>query len=224
MSEQKSGIRAKQRVKRQFYNHPLTFRQHAFVLEYIKELANRVPNGANAAERAGYKGSRETLYKTAQRLLEDTRVNALIDEKTATIMEKLEITAERVIEELGKLAFVDPRKFFNPDGSLKQVTELDDNTAMALAGMDVTELFEGSGEDRRQTGLLKKFKLTDKGQNLERLGRYFKLFTDRFEGNFNDNRTPAERIAAALARAERKAAEAAAVDDSESATGTGDSD
>ena len=73
------------------------------------------------------------------------------------------------------------RKLFNADGSLKQVHELDDDTAAGLAGVEVVELFEGSGDDKHAFGLLKKFKLADKGINLERLGKHFKLFTDRVE-------------------------------------------
>ena len=96
-------------------------------------------------------------------------------------MEKLDITAERVIAELAKLAFFDPRSFFNADGSAKQVTELDDDTAMALAGMEVCELFEGNGEQKHAYGLSKKFKLADKLRALELLGKYLKLFTDKVE-------------------------------------------
>jgi len=45
----------------------------------------------------------------------------------------------------------------------------------------VTELFEGSGDEKHAYGLLKKIKLADKGQNLERLGRHLKLFSDKLE-------------------------------------------
>jgi phage terminase small subunit len=56
---------------------------------------------------------------------------------------KLEITSDRVLQEIAKIAFMDPRKFFNSDGSAKQITELDDDTAMELAGMEVVELKGG---------------------------------------------------------------------------------
>jgi hypothetical protein len=42
-------------------------------------------------------------------------------------------------------------------------------------------LFEGAGDEKHAYGLCKKIKLADKGQNLERLGRYFKLFTEKSE-------------------------------------------
>jgi hypothetical protein len=52
---------------------------------------------------------------------------------------------------------------------------------MAVAGLEVIELFEGSGDQKHAYGLCKKIKLADKGQNLERLGRHLKLFTDKVE-------------------------------------------
>ena len=69
-----------------------------------------------------------------------------------------------------------PRKFFNPDGSPKHITELDDDTAAGLAGLEVKELFEGSGEHKCCYGLVKKIRIADKGINLERLGKYLNLF------------------------------------------------
>lgn len=43
-------------------------------------------------------------------------------------------------------------KFFNSDGSVKQIHELDDDTAMALAGMNVCEVFEGSSDQKHAYG------------------------------------------------------------------------
>jgi hypothetical protein len=46
---------------------------------------------------------------------------------------------------------------------------------------ELVELFEGTGDQKHAYGLCKKIKLADKGVNLERLGRYLKLFTDKVE-------------------------------------------
>jgi phage terminase small subunit len=152
----------------------LTPKQEIFVAEYLTDL-----NATRAAIAAGY--SAKTAESQAARLLVNVKVAAVIAEKQGKRLAKLEITADRVLQEIARLAFFDPRKFFNEDGSAKQVSELDDDTAMALAGMDVMELFEGSGDQKHAYGLMKKFKLVDKGQNLERLGKHLKLFTDKSE-------------------------------------------
>jgi phage terminase small subunit len=117
----------------------------------------------------------------ASRLLRNAKVLEKIALKTGKRLAKLEITAENVLQELAKLAFYDPGALLESDGSMKQIKDIDDITRMAVAGMEVVELFEGTGDQKHAYGLCKKIKLADKGQNLERLGRYLKLFTDKSE-------------------------------------------
>jgi phage terminase small subunit len=152
----------------------LTPKQKLFVQHYIIEL-----NATKAAIAAGY--SKKTATEAGSRLLRNVHVSAEIEKRAEKRSEKLGITAERVLAEIAKLAFMDPRKFFNSDSSPKQIAELDDDTAAALAGMEVVELFEGQGDQKHCYGLLKKYKLADKGINLERLGKHLKLFTDKVE-------------------------------------------
>ena len=152
----------------------LTARQQLFVAEYLTCL-----NATKAAIAAGY--SKKGADVAGPRLLGNVRISAEIAKKTEKRLAKLEVTADNVVQEIARLAFLDPRKFFTEDGRLRPITELDEDTARGLAGMDVEEQFEGRGPNRRQTGVVKKIKLVDKGINLERLGRYLKLFTDKHE-------------------------------------------
>jgi phage terminase small subunit len=146
-------------------------RQAQFVAQYLIDL-----NATRAAQRAGY--SLKTAYSQGQRLLKNVEVQSAIQAAMDKRAEKLEITADRVLDEIAKLAFFDPRKFFEDDGSLKRIQDLDDDTAMSLARMEVIELFEGSGEQKHAYGLMKKIKLADKLSALEKLGKHLKLFSD----------------------------------------------
>lgn len=69
--------------------------------------------------------------------------------------------------------------------ALSPINELDDDTAAALAGLDVLEEFSGSGADRVLTGYTKKYKLVDKGASLTALekikGMYEKDNTQKKE-------------------------------------------
>jgi phage terminase small subunit len=152
----------------------LTKRQELFVAEYLIDL-----NATRAAKRAGY--SHAGAEVAGSKLLRNPKVSAAITEKHEQRLEKLEISADTVLQELAKLAFLDPGDFFEDDGSLKRIKDLDDNTRKAIAGLEVIELFEGTGEQKHAYGLLKKLKLADKGVNLERLGKHLKLFTDKVE-------------------------------------------
>lgn len=152
----------------------LSTKRECFIAEYLTD-----GNATRSYIAAGYSPVGATAG--ASRLLANVSVRERLAELQGARLEKLAITADRVLAELAKLAFFDPRKFFNPDGSAKPIAELDEDTAAALCGMEVVELFEGTGDERRSYGVSKRFKLADKGQNLERLGRHLRLFTDRVE-------------------------------------------
>ncbi|HEX5236147.1 MAG TPA: terminase small subunit [Silvibacterium sp.] len=151
----------------------VTPKQAMFVAEYLID-----GNATRAAIAAGFAAG--SAHVTGARLLKHATVAAAIAERQERRKEKLKISAERVLEELAKLAFYDPKDLFDERGFLKSVTELDDITRAAIAGLD-TETREIAGEGPLQRTLLRKIKLADKGLNLERLGRYLKLFTDNVD-------------------------------------------
>jgi len=152
----------------------MTPKQTRFVAEY---LANGL-NATKAAISAGY--SEKTAASIGQENLTKPEIAVAIKEKTQERMERLELTADMVLQEIGKLAFFDPIHLFNADGSLKMMPEIDARHRVSISGLEVCELFEGTGDQKHAYGLLKKVKLADKSKNLEMLGRYFKLFaTDR---------------------------------------------
>lgn len=166
-----------------------------FIYEYLVD-----GNGTRAAVAAGYAESSAAM--TASRLLRDPEIAAVIEARQQKRVEKLEITADRVLEELAKLAFYDPRKIYDGAGNVKPIGELDDVTAAAICGMDVdtveTSKESADGESTKTVRTItRKFKLADKGQNLERLGKHFKLFTDNI--NHSGKMTLEELVTGAAA-------------------------
>jgi phage terminase small subunit len=137
-------------------------------------------NGTDAAIKAGYKPANAKTQ--ASRMLATARIKAEVDRVMGKSLAKLEITVERVLNEIARLAFADIRNCFNADGTLKPLHELDDDTAAALVGMDVIEI-ENDGTTRV---VAKKFKFADKKGSLELLGKHLKMFVDRVE--MQDNR------------------------------------
>lgn len=154
----------------------LPMKQRQFVLEY---LANGF-NATQAAITAGY--AAKSADTQGSRLLANPKIKAVLAERAQKITAKRELTAESVLAEIAKMAFFDPRKMFRPDGTLIPVTDLEDDEAAAIAGVEVIQM-KGSGRgSKKQPGpVLKKIKFADKGANCERLGRYFKLFVERVE-------------------------------------------
>jgi len=135
-----------------------------FVNEYLRDL-----NCTQAAIRAGY--SAKTAATQGSRLLKNVQVQQAIAAARERLEKKFEITRDRVMLEYARLAFADPRNFFNDDGTLKRVPELDDDAAAALAGFEVMEEFEGFGKDRFQIGVTSKVKWADKKGALDSIAK-----------------------------------------------------
>lgn len=169
----------------------LTPKQLAFVAEYLIDL-----NATQAAIRAGY--SAKTAQEQGSRLLSNVMVTKAIQAGMDKRAERLEITSDRVLNEIGKMAFFDPRKLLNEDGSPKPIHELDDDTAMAIAGIEMVT----KGNEVHGYADVLKIKLADKSKNLELLGRHLKLFTDRIEVDVSDEL--ATRLKAARERAKNR--------------------
>jgi phage terminase small subunit len=105
----------------------MTPKQKRFVEEYLVDL-----NATQAAVRAGY--NEKTAYSAGQRLLKnvETEINAALADRAA----RTKITADRVVQELARIAFVDARQIFEwgPDGvRLRPSDELTDDEAAIVA-------------------------------------------------------------------------------------------
>ena len=150
----------------------LTPKQARFVQEYLVDL-----NATQAAIRAGY--SRKTASWIGPQLLGKTHVAQEIEKGSLKRQARTEVTQDMVIRELARIAFSDVRKLYREDGSMKNLSELDDDTAATLAGIETLEEFMGAGGDRCLIGHTKKGRLWDKGRALELLGKHLGMFVDR---------------------------------------------
>lgn len=157
----------------------LTPRQEAFACGLAQGLSQA--EAYRRAYPASLKWKDQSVWDAASRLAAHAEVQHRVAGMAQKAAKANEVTVERVLREIARLAFQDPRKFFTPAGEPLPLHELDDDTAAALAGFEVLELWEGKGESRQFVGYVKKYKLADKGANLERLGRHLKMFTDRLE-------------------------------------------
>jgi phage terminase small subunit len=134
-----------------------TKRQLAFIREYLADL-----KPAEAARRAGY--SAESANKTAYWLRNEPKIAARIEEGEARRREKKQVTADRVIEELGRMAFSNMRDYveWGPKGiELRDHTVLDEDQTAAVADVEP----KGNGKVAR-------LKLYDKLAALNALARH----------------------------------------------------
>jgi phage terminase small subunit len=156
----------------------MTGRQRLFVLEYLKDL-----NATQAAIRAGY--AARSAKVTACRLLTNTNLQAEIQKAMDRRCAKLELRNEDTLRAIANDAFRDPRKLFEK-GTMKDIEDLDLETAQLITGFDFVNLYEGEGEQKHCFGQLRKIRLSDRLKALEMLGRHQKLFTDKVEHGLDD--------------------------------------
>lgn len=144
----------------------LSPKQRRFVEEYLVDL-----NATQAAIRAGYSGKRADAQGWEN--LRKPEIAQAIAQAQAARSARTAITADRVLFELARLAFVDVRRFYDTNGCLKKLSDLDDDTASALASVETREISGDSGV----VGLTIKVRPWNKPAALKMLGEHFQLFS-----------------------------------------------
>ena len=125
---------------------------------------------------AGYKARGATAEVNASRLLRNAKVKAAIEKVQKRAADKAEITQQRILEEEGQLAFLNPQGLVNEKGKLLDLHELPEDVARAIAGLEVVRKNDGS--------LKYKYRFTDKGKSLERLSRHLGMYNDKLNLGF----------------------------------------
>lgn len=148
----------------------LTLKQKQFCKEYIIDL-----NATQAAIRAGY--SKKTARFTASENLTKHNISEYIQILMENRSKRTEVTADKVIKEIAKLAFFNMADVINDEGNMKSLDTW--NVEDLAAIQEVTETLIKSNEQSQV--LNRKVKIADKKSSLELLGRHLKLFTDRIE-------------------------------------------
>lgn len=154
---------------------PLAARHARFVEEYLVDL-----NATEAYVRSGGKARGKAANVTACRWMAREDVQEAIKVAMAKRSERTGITQDMVLEEYAKLAFLDPRRFFDEHGNLIDVHKLPADVAAALGAMDVTvEKVSENEEGKPQFAMVRKIKFADKKGALDSVARCLGMFKDK---------------------------------------------
>lgn len=139
----------------------MTEKQIRFCDEYMIDL-----NATQAAIRAGY--SARSAGTNGPRLLGNAGVRARIDEAMAEQSRRTGVTAERVVRELARLAFVNaPDVIDMRTARLREDATEDDRATIASIKVKTGDQFTE-----------REIRMCDKVKALELLGRHLGMFTD----------------------------------------------
>jgi phage terminase small subunit len=146
------------------------FKRTMFAEEFIA-------NGGNATRAAiaiGY--APRSAGVTGSRLLKEANVQRAVREAEERLLEKSRLTSELVLRELERIVFADVRKLYDEKGRLRPIHTLDDETAAALASIDVDKITIGKGPRRKAIGTTSKVRLHDKLVAIDRAMKHLGLF------------------------------------------------
>lgn len=157
----------------------LNDRQLQFCKEYIIDF-----NATRAAIRAGY--SEKTARSQGQRLLTDVDIQRQIEKEKEQRQARAEITADKVLQQLWRMAFADIREMVEWDE--EETYETDEDTGEQIKvirpSLRIKPMSDVDGTiitEIQQTKDGIKFKRADNQKALELLGKHLKLFVDKAE-------------------------------------------
>lgn len=146
----------------------MTKKQKRFVEEYLIDL-----NAAQAAIRAGY--SPKAAYSIGSENLRKPEIRACIEKAMAERSKRTGINQDRIIEELAKIALLNPKNLINfEEATVKEEATEEDLAAISSIRVKCFPTKDGEGIERE-------VKMYDKAKALELLGRHLGMFKDKVE-------------------------------------------
>lgn len=160
----------------------MTPQQALFVAEFLKDL-----NATQAAIRAGY--SAKTAQQQGSRLLLNVVVAAAIVEGNKQRLAAVKYDADTLLRELLDENRADIADLYFDDGNLRPISDwpLVWRTGL-IQGIEIEDIYEGTGEDRVHVGQVKKLKISDRLKRKELLGKHVAVqaFKDKIVHDVSD--------------------------------------
>ncbi len=134
-------------------------------MEYIKT------GNASEAYRRAYNTKKmkpDTINNKAYELLKSGGISARVAVLQKKAEERAMVTIEKVVKELAKIGFMDPRKLFDENGKIKNIQDIEAEAAAAITEVTVNRRYIGEGEEEE----IVKYKMASKHSALDMLMRH----------------------------------------------------
>jgi phage terminase small subunit len=143
---------------------------------------------AYLAKAAGYPN--RSARSRGHELVKDRDISAAIDKRRTELARKYELTTDDVIRSLAQVLHFDPAKLYDEHGNIKPITEMDEDTRMALASLDIVEV---EGSDKRPGRTMTRIRWAEKNTAREQAIKHLGLYE-------RDNKQTADPLTALLDR------------------------
>ena len=146
----------------------MTKKQKRFIEEYLIDL-----NATQAAIRAGY--SPDSAADIGSENLRKPDIRARIDKAMAERSKRTGVSADRVVLELAKIAFINAIDVVDPKTATVRPDAAPEDTAV-IQSVKVKKSYSETGEMTER-----EIKMADKLKALELLGKHLGMFKDKME-------------------------------------------
>lgn len=149
---------------------------HRFIANYVA----RPHNAAAAYIAAGFSpgGAKQSVHNLMKDPLIKAEIKRLIEEKHKA----LHMDVDEILARAAMLARIDAAALFDEHGALKPMHELDETASIAISGVEVQEITEGTGKKAKVIGSLKKVRLRDPMAAIRLLAEHKKLVRNTDDG------------------------------------------
>jgi len=135
---------------------------------------------SEAIRRIGYRGRGEPK-QAGWKLVHKPAIAAAIAERELQAVEAARVQHWETLRQIKALSESDIRRCFGMDGELLPIEQLPAEIAASIASIEVEEIYEGRGEQRRAVGQLKKIRLWSKPDALKLRAQVQRLMPQQYE-------------------------------------------
>lgn len=143
----------------------LTPKRERFCQEYVVDF-----NASGAARRAGYK--EHAAGQQGHELLKNSEIQRRISDLRAKAANEYNVTKESLMQILRDIAGANLEDVLDPEtGQILPLDQWPENMKRVTSGMEVDEIYSGTGENRVQIGVRRKIKLSERTKAIELLNK-----------------------------------------------------
>jgi phage terminase small subunit len=189
----------------------LTAKEEKFCLEVatgVDEFSR--PISYAEAYRRSYNAGKmkaSTVDVKASQMMAKDKIAVRVQELRSEVVKEAVIDAGYVLKRLVEIDQMDVIDIHNDDGTIKPIRDWPKVWRQYLTSIEVSEIMQGSGDDRQIAAILKKVKWPDKVRNLELIGKHLAVgaFVEKVDHSSSDgSMSPKGFTAAEYAEAESK--------------------
>lgn len=170
----------------------LTAKQEKFAVELATGVdENDQPISQAEAYRRAFNAVKMTdksIWEKASELANRVKVAERVKLLRDNVTKAAVIDASYVLKRLMEIDQMDVMDIHNDDGTIKPIKEWPKIWRQYLTSIEVSEIMQGSGDDRQIAAILKKIKWPDKVRNLELIGKHLAVgaFVEKVDHTSSD--------------------------------------